>query len=280
MDQRLRRRQELVAAPCRRDLQRGVGTDARRDVVKLRAGPAVALHDAVRIGEHQLGGDAAQRLIVGEVGDAGEFLLQRNGEVRGEEAGARDVVADMPRCLRVAPSLDQPAPHDDVRRQLLHDEREQRRVVVVDVGRQAFHMRPGKLVVGLLEIGALERHRPALAGCPDIGQRLFYADPAAGAVDQEDQIEVAVADLADSPLGSVAAEPRADVGQRIQERADTGLVERPVSRMVGRVSHRSSVCSVGRDPRRRRGVALAECRQLGVQILDRLDAVVDRGPSG
>ena len=70
----------------------------------------------------------------------------------------------------------------------------------------------------IFEPRALERQRPGFADETHIGQRLLDDDAVFVALDDEHQIEIAVADLADPPAGRLAAEPFAD-GRNLGERA-------------------------------------------------------------
>ena len=81
----------------------------------------------------------------------------------------------------------------------LHDDEGERLVVVQhgrhQTGRQPRLMRERQMFV----MRARQRQRPALADEPHVGQRLLDGDPAVRAPDDEHEVEVAVADLADRP---------------------------------------------------------------------------------
>ena len=73
------------------------------------------------------------------------------------------------------------------------------------------HARVDRRVVCMFEIGALQRQRPRLAARSQIWQRLFDAYAALRAFDDEDQIEIAIADFADAPLPGLTAKQFADL---------------------------------------------------------------------
>ena len=87
-----------------------------------------------------------------------------------------------------------------MRRQILHDDQRLRLVEMVNSRHRA---RAGPALLPdqrmVLEERTLERQRPALADQPDIGQRLLGDDAADRAFDDEDQVQIAVSDLADGP---------------------------------------------------------------------------------
>ena len=108
---------------------------------------------------------------------------------------------------------DQPLAHDDMRLEQLHHDERQRLVVVQhrrhEAGRELRLLRQGEIFV----MGARQRQRPALADEAHVGQRLLHGDAALRALDDEDEVEIAVADLGDRPGGGLAAEPRRDLRQ-------------------------------------------------------------------
>jgi hypothetical protein len=81
----------------------------------------------------------------------------------------------------------------------------------------------------VLEEGALQRHRPAFADKPHIGQGLLDADAACRPPDQEDEVQVSVADLADLPITRLPAQPGGDVRLARKEGGDAGDVERRIA---------------------------------------------------
>jgi len=81
----------------------------------------------------------------------------------------------------------------------------------------------------VLEKSALERHRPAFADKSHIGQRLLDADAARRSPDQEDEVQVSIADFADLPIDRAAAQPRRDLRQPRKEGRNAGAVERHVA---------------------------------------------------
>ncbi len=114
--------------------------------------------------------------------------------------------------------------------QPLHDNGEERRIVVVELGNQPADMAAMLAQAFVLEEGALERHRPALSDHPDIGQSLLDADPTGRPLDQEHEVEIAVADLGDAPIGRGPAEARNDLGQLGEEVRQRALIERAIPR--------------------------------------------------
>ena len=82
----------------------------------------------------------------------------------------------------------------------------------------------------IFEPAALERQRPGFSDETHIGQRLLDDDARGRPFDDEDEIEIAVADLADAPVGRLAAEPFAN-GRNVGERAGKA---RSVNGRVGR----------------------------------------------
>ena len=111
---------------------------------------------------------------------------------------------------RIERAGNQPLAHDDMRLdQLHHDEREP--LIVVQhsrhqSGRQPRLMRQRQIFV----MRARQRQRPAFADEAHIRQRLLDGDAARGPLDDEHEIEVAVADLADRPGSGCAAKPGRD----------------------------------------------------------------------
>ena len=111
---------------------------------------------------------------------------------------------------RVRDGRFQIAPQYLMRRQIFHGDERLGLVEMIDVWRAAGIARrlPRQRVI--FEERAFQRQRPALADEAHIGKRLFDDDAAARALDDEDEIEVAVADLAHAPASRRRVEPLAD----------------------------------------------------------------------
>jgi len=108
--------------------------------------------------------------------------------------------------LLVDRAADQPLAQDDVRAEIGHRGERQSLVEMEDLGHMVRRQRRlgGERMV--LEIGAAQRQRPAFADQSQIRQRLLDHDAIGRALDHEDEIEVAVADLPDPPVRGAAAE--------------------------------------------------------------------------
>ena len=104
MDHRFRRCQELQLQPRDRDMQIEVLAEARRSRIEPRRGPAVLLGPAVGIGEDQILGDLAQRMVAGERGDPFLLLRGRHSKVRREEQRPRHEGRDVVDEARIAGS--------------------------------------------------------------------------------------------------------------------------------------------------------------------------------
>ena len=78
-----------------------------------------------------------------------------------------------------------------------------------------------------------QRQRPALADQAHIGQRLLDGDSAVAAAYDEDEIEIAVADLADGPAGRRSAQPRCDRGKLREVIAQIRLAQNPIFVLPG-----------------------------------------------
>ncbi len=221
--------EELQLERRDRALEGGIAADLGSDVVELRARPPVAAAEHVGVGEDQVLGDLAQLGVAGERGHQLALLGRRQRHVRGVVECGGQIFRDVRGELGIDHALDHAAAHDDVRPAALHGDQVQPLVEVQQLGNPL----PG--VAGLdrgrtmLEPGPLQVQRPALADQPDIGQRLLDAQVTGRAVDDEDQVEVAVADLAHLPGRGLAAEPRADGGQRGQVLRHGLDVERAVA---------------------------------------------------
>src|SRR5262249_45752728 len=97
-------------------LQLAVPPHVRNELIEVRRGVAVALAAAVRVTKDQVHRDAQQLLVTGEYRYSIHLLLERARQVRGEEARPSDVLTDVARDARVAPSANQALPEDDVGR--------------------------------------------------------------------------------------------------------------------------------------------------------------------
>ena len=208
MHQRLGVGGEHMLQLLRFDLEVAVGAQFGDDGVELRRGVPVHRRFVIGVGEDEVLGDVAE---LGIVGKQRQILLARAGlhvEIGAAKERARHEAAEVAGDVRQLPALDQRTAQDDMRRQVLHDDERLGFVEVVDLRHQAGRARllPGKRMV--LEEGALERQRPALADQPHIGQRLLDDRSALVALDDEDQIEIAVADFTDVPASGSAADAR------------------------------------------------------------------------
>ena len=111
---------------------------------------------------------------------------------------------------------------------------ERKRRVVVERSRNQAWRQQGLVRKRLIFImGAREWQRPALADETHIGQRLLGGDPAHLPFDDEHEIEVAVADLADRPGGRRSAEPGRDRGKPREVIAQIRLAENAVIALPG-----------------------------------------------
>lgn len=145
-------------------------------------------------------------------------MKQRRSEKFGDVGGE----------ARVLDPADQTFAHDDMRRKVLHHDHRLLAIEVEDLRRQA------RGVAALLdervvfEPRPLERQRPGFANEAHIGQRLLDHEPAGRPLDDEDEVEVAVADLAHAPLGRLAAEPCPQVGQAGEDRGELDAIHRRI----------------------------------------------------
>jgi len=126
-------------------------------------------------------------------------LAGRTGEHRRIEQGLADELGDVGGEIRVFDAGDEPLAHDDVRMQIFHHDHRLRAIEMKNPRRQ-----PGG-IFGLLGQrvvfipAALERQGPGFADEPHIGQGLLDHHGAGRPFDDEDEVEVAVADLPDAP---------------------------------------------------------------------------------
>ena len=178
VDQRFRCGQEFELQPRDRGVQVEVFPEGGRRRIEPGLRPAVLLGLAVGIGEDQILGDLAERMVAGERGDALLLLGGGNREVGREEQRARQKGRDVPDKARIERAGNQPLAHDDMRLDQLHDDEGERLVVVQhrrhQTGRQPGLMRERQIFV----MRARQRQRPALADEPHIGQRLLDGDAA------------------------------------------------------------------------------------------------------
>ncbi len=229
MDQRLRLAQELQLVLLRRPFPRPVGAHRSGGDVELRAGPAVALGHAPRIGEDQILGDPAELCIVAE---QRHVLFLRGGglaEVGGREQRlgheGRHVVGE----LWIDRAADQALAQDDVRVEVGHHGERQRLVEMEELGHVRRYHRALRTERLMLEEGATHRQRPALTDQPHIGQRLLQHHAALGPFDHEDQVEIAVAHFADLPVRRLAAEVGRNSRNARQIGGDIGFLEGPIA---------------------------------------------------
>ncbi len=199
VQQRLGIGREQMLQPLRLDLQITIGAQFGDDAVELRARMPVHLGVEIRVRENQVLGDVAEFDIVGEQRQIRLAILGRHMQVGAAKQGAGHEQADVVGDIRQLPPFDQRPPQDDVGRQILHDDQRLAFVEMIDRRHRARRSRllPGQRVV--FEEGALQRQRPAVADQADIGQGLLDDGSSRGAFDDEDQVEIAVADLADLP---------------------------------------------------------------------------------
>ena len=187
-------------------MQIEIGAELRRDGIEKGRSPAILFRQTVGVGEDEVLGDLAQRVVAGEGGKTRLLLGGGKREVRGEEQRAcqegRQVLGE----ARIARARDQPAPQDDVGLEELHHDELQGLVEMQDLGNEArrqLRLAPqGKVLV----MGARQRQRPALPDEAHEGKRLFHRDAAMGAFDDEDEVQIAVTDLAHRPGCALLAE--------------------------------------------------------------------------
>ena len=115
----------------------------------------------------------------------------------------------------------------------LHDDEREPLVVVQhrrhQPGRQPRLMRERQIFV----MRARQRQRPAFADEPHIWQRLFDGDAARGPFDDEHEIEVAVADLADRPGCGRAAKPGRNRGKPCEVIPQIGFMKNSIFILPG-----------------------------------------------
>ena len=96
-------------------------------------------------------------------------------------------------------------------------------------GRQPRLMRQRQIFV----MRARQRQRPALADQPHVRQRLLDGDTARIPLDDEHEIEVAVADLADRPGCRCAAKPGRDRGKPCEVIPQIGFMKNSIFILPG-----------------------------------------------
>ena len=208
MNERFGAAQEFELHRLGRRLERAVGADFQGDIVELRRRPVVQLGVAVGIGEHQILSDLAQLGVGAEHRNpsllfaCGKVKIGRLEQGRGHEFRQR--LGE----TRVFDAGDQAVAHDDMRRQVLHDDE---RLGFVE--QDDFRRQPGRAFVFsherlTFEERAIQRQRPGFADQADVGQRLLNDHRPRGALDDEHQIEIPVADLGDAPFVRATAQNR------------------------------------------------------------------------
>lgn len=228
VEQRLGARHELQLQPGDRDVEVHILAKLCGERIEIRRSPAVLLGDAVRIGEDQILGDLAQRMVAGESCDALLLLGRRHREVGGEEQCPRHEGGDVIDKARILRARNHPLAHDDVGLEQLHHRQRQGLVVMQqrrhEAGRELGLPRQSEIFV----MSPGQRQRPALADEADIGQRLLHGDAAAAALDDENEIEIAVADFGDRPGGRLAAEGRGEIRNAREIVPQRRLMQNPV----------------------------------------------------
>ena len=212
MDQRLSAGHELQFERLRGDLQRAVALERLLLGIEPGSRPAVERRLAIGVGEDEILGDLAQRRVRGEQLDARLVRGRRPRQRRGVEQRGGKKLRDVARETRISNSADKPLAHDDMRPKIFHHDHRLGAIEVEQLGRQAGRVASLLGQRAIFEPRALERQRPRFADEPHIGQRLLDDDAVSLALDNEHQVEIAVADLADPPAGRLAAEPIADRG--------------------------------------------------------------------
>ena len=246
MDQRFRCVQEFELEPRNRGVQIEVFAESGGGGVEPRLRPAVLLGHTVGIGEDQVLGDLAERMVAGERRDPLLLPGSRKREVGREKQRARHKGRDVADKARIERAGNQPLAHDDMRLDQLHDDERKPLIVVQHIrhqsGRQPRLMRQRQIFV----MRARQRQRPAFADETHVGQRLLDGDAARVPLDDEHEIEVAVADLADRPGSRCAAKPgrdrreppRGSPAGRPHEESDI----RPAGVSIDRCSELIAVC--------------------------------------
>lgn len=194
---------EQMFQPLCFDLEVAVGAKLGHDRIELGRGVTIKLGLEIGIGKHQVFGDVAKLDIVGEKREVRLLFSRGHGEVGAAKERTGDEEAEVTPDFRQLPPVDQRAPQNDVRRQELHDDERLGFVEEIDLRHETGVTRCLALQGMIFEIGALQRQRPAFADKAHIGQRLLDDGSAPVAGDDEDQIEVAVADFLNAPARKV-----------------------------------------------------------------------------
>ena len=216
MQKRFRRGGENMLQPLGLHFQIAVGAQLRHNAVELRRGMAVELRVVIGIGEDQAFGDVAQRDIVGEEREVSLAQLGIEAQVGAAKQGARQKQSEVLGDLRQFLAGNQGAAQDDMRREEFHDDD---RLARIEMENLRHHSGIALSLSGqgmIFEEGALQRQGPAIAHEADIGQRLLDDHGALGAFDDEDQIEIAVADFAHFPGLRISADPVLHGGKAAQ----------------------------------------------------------------
>ncbi len=162
-------------------------------------------------GKDQILGDLAERMVAGKRGDALFLLRGGNRKVGTEEQRPRQEGRDVIDEARVTGAGNQPLAQDDMRLEQLHGD-EGETLIVVQHRRHQAGRQPGLMDQRqILVVRARQRQRPALADQSHIRQRLLDGNTARRSLDDEHEIEVAVADFTDRPGLRRSSQPGDDV---------------------------------------------------------------------
>jgi hypothetical protein len=154
---------------------------------------------------------------------------------------ARKKLGNVGSEARILDPADQTLAHDDMRRKVFHHDHRLLAVEMENLRRQARGVAALFDERVVFEPRALERQWPGFADEAHIGQRLLDHEPAGRPLDDEDEIEVAVADLAHALLPRRAAELRVHVGQDGKDLGKLGAIDRRVG-----CSHVAVSCAFSR----------------------------------
>jgi hypothetical protein len=172
-------------------------------------------------------------MIAAERSDPSLLLRRRNRKVRAEEQRPRQEGRDVVDEARITSAGDQPLAHDDVRLQQLHGDEGERLVMVEHRWHQLRHQAGLVQQRQMFVVRTRQRQRPALADEAHIGQRLLDGNSAVAAAHDEDEIEIAVADFADGPVGRRSTQPRGDRGKPRQVVAQIRLTQNTIFVLPG-----------------------------------------------
>ncbi len=178
--------------------------------VEIRPRPAIERRFAIGVGENEILGNFAERGVRREQLRARFMLRRRSREHGGREQSRGEKLRDVVGEAGIFDPADEPLAHDDVRMEIFHYDHRLGAIEVENLGRQSSRVSRlfGQRVI--FEPAALQRQRPGFSDETHIGQRLLDDDARSRPFDNEDEIEIAVADLADAPVGRLAAEPFAN----------------------------------------------------------------------